>query len=506
MKRHHSDTLATSLRKSLKLFLLVSMIFLTGFLFSLIITGETVSSPQQTADRNAGLVPAEGSIHGAFTRVAARVRPAVVFVKTERSVSSEDRSSRERPGPFDFFRDMMPEDDRRRRVPGGGSGFIIDGEGRILTNHHVIRDAEAITVVVGQEPNEVEYGAEIVGFDVHTDIAIIQIQADAADLPVVTLGDSEEMLVGDWVMAIGTPFGQLSGSVTVGVVSAKGRNDLRIMGGQADYQNYIQTDASINFGNSGGPLVNLRGEAIGINTAINPSGQGIGFAIPINMAKNISAQLIAEGKVRYGFMGIRLRELNKELAMGLGLDVERGILVEEVLPDTPAEKAGLEPKDVIVEYDGTAVRDGSRFRLMVGNTPVGTEVPMTVVREGKQQNMKITLTERPTEPIVAATPQRSDSWLGIQVDDMGSSEVRERFRIERGEKGVVVVQVEDGSPAYDADIREGDVITEIYSQPVRNLKEYMEISEKLKDRTDPIAFLVKRRGTSTYVPVIPGKE
>ena len=322
-----------SLRSSLRLFLAGGVFFATGFALSLLVTPDTVSSPQmQTHSPEAELVPRDGNIHGTFTAVAARVRPAVVFIKTERRASSSDGSS-ERLGPFDFFREMFPEDGDRtpRRQGGGGSGFIIDEQGRILTNHHVIRDADKITVVLGVPPNEEEYEASVVGVDEYSDIAVIKIDADI-ELPVVALGDSDEMMVGDWVMAIGTPFGQLSGTVTVGVVSAKGRTDLRIMGGTADYQNFIQTDASINFGNSGGPLVNLRGEAVGINTAINPSGQGIGFAIPINMAKGVSRQLIEKGRVQYGFMGIRLQELNKTLAKGLDLDIDHGILVNEVLP------------------------------------------------------------------------------------------------------------------------------------------------------------------------------
>ncbi len=505
MNRYAGSTRMVTLRKSLKLFLLSSALFLGGFTYNLLVTSDTVSSPQEkSADVESRVIPQTGSIHSTFTAVAAKVRPAVVFIRTERTSS---RSRRQNGfGPFDFFRERVPDDERPRRQPGGGSGFIIDKKGRVLTNHHVVRDAEKITVILGQKPDEKEYEATVIGMDEHTDIAIIQIDAEG-DLPVVELGDSDEMMVGDWVMAIGTPFGQLAGTVTVGVISAKGRNDLRIMGGTADYQDYIQTDASINFGNSGGPLVNLRGEAIGINTAINPSGQGIGFAIPVNMAKNISDQLISKGRVQYGFMGIQLAELNRNLAEGLGLKVHQGILVREVVPDSPADEAGLLKRDVIVKYRDNLVRDAQRFRLMVGNTPVGTKVPLQIVREGKKKDVTIILTERPSPPeLVASTTQSKDSWLGIQVDDVRSAEVRARFRIEQGQDGVVVVEVEEGSPASDADIREGDVITEVYSQRVVNLKEYVAISKKLRDRKDPIAFLVKRGRTSTYVPVIPDKD
>lgn len=507
MQRYEGSTVMASLRKSMRVFLLGTSVFLAGVLVSVIMTGDTVSSPRPQASlSDYEVVPTEGNIHSTFTAVASRVRPAVVYIKTERSSSSRRSNNR---APFDFFRDMLPEDEKRprgRRATGGGSGFIIDKEGRILTNYHVIREADRITVVLGEEPNEREFEASVVGFDALTDIAIIRIDANE-DLPVVALGDSDEMLVGDWVMAIGTPFGQLSGSVTVGVVSAKGRTDLRIMGGnQNGYQNFIQTDASINFGNSGGPLVNLRGEAIGINTAINPTGQGIGFAIPINMARRITAQLIASGRVQYGFMGIQLQELTRELAQGLDLDIESGILVRNVLPDTPAEEAGLQSNDVIVEYDGHPVRDDSRFRLMVGNTEVGRPVSIKLVRDGKEKEVTITLTERPQENALAAAPPQQDSWLGLHVDDLDSREVRNRFDLSDAADGVIVIDVDVDSPASDAGIRVGDVITEVYSQKVGNLKEYVQISEKLKNRKAPIAFLVKRRGASSYVPVVPDKE
>ncbi len=445
--------------------------------------------------------------HSILSEVAAKVRPAVVFIQTERSWSERSDDSGERFSPFEFFRDLMPDPDNHPKIPGGGSGFFIDDQGRILTNYHVIKDAEKITVIVGQEPEEEEYKAEVVGYDPHTDIAIIRIEEEI-EHSVVPLGDSDEMLVGDWVMAIGTPFGELAGTVTVGIVSAKGRNDLRIVGGEADYQNYIQTDASINFGNSGGPLVNLQGEAIGINTAINPTGQGIGFAIPINMARQIMDQLITKGRVQYGFIGITFEELNKTLAQGLGIDIDRGVVVMEVREDTPADRAGLKHNDVIVEFDGKPVRDGQRFRLMVGNTPVGSEVPIVVVRNNERKNMTIEISERPDEQIVAAARRpQAESWLGLQVDDIDSREVRERFgRVESKQGGVVVLRVERGSAAEEAGISTGDIITEVYSHSISDLESYVEISEKLKDRKDPIAFLVKRGRNSTYIAVIPHKE
>lgn len=450
-------------------------------------------------------VPIRADGSSVFADVAERVGPAVVFIKTERKVTPEQGDGQ---APFDFFRDFLPDDQqspRNRRMPGGGSGFIFDDEGRVLTNYHVIRDADKITVVMehGDGDNEQEFDARVVGFDRHTDIAVIQIDSKKG-LPKVSLGDSDAMRVGDWVMAIGTPFGQLQGTVTVGIVSAKGRNDLNIVGGDATYQNYIQTDASINFGNSGGPLVNMKGEAIGINTAINPSGQGIGFAIPINMAKAIMGELIARGRVRYGYLGITLQELDKTLAQGMGLSVEHGILVQQVQPDTPAAKAGLRRGDVIVRFNGEQVIDDSKFRLMVASTPVGKTVPLTVLREGGERRLDVTVTERPDEDVVASAPSPpSGAWLGIRVEDAKGGEARRQFGLDRGQTGVVVTEVEEGSPADEAGLREGDVITEVYSHEVANIDEYVAMSKKLQERKEPIAFLVKRGKITTYVPVIP---
>jgi serine protease Do len=478
-----------------------------GFVAGQIVTADTAAQTSGSQDPGYG-VPIRDDGSSIFADVAEKVAPGVVFIRTERMASGGDGSNRFRIP--EFFRDFFPEEerDRERVIPGGGSGFIFDEEGRILTNHHVIRDAEEIIVVVATSEGEVELEATVVGADPRTDIAIIQVDPPNNGLTVVPMGDSERCRVGDWVMAIGTPFGQLQGTVTAGIISAKGRDDLRIMGSDPQgYQNYIQTDASINFGNSGGPLVNMKGEAIGINTAINPSGQGIGFAIPINMAKEIMGQLIAEGKVRYGFIGITLQEMSGDLAEGLGLDIDYGILVESVLPGYPADEAGLEKKDVIVEYDGEVVREAAKFRLKVGRTAIGETVPIVVWREGKKKNLKITIAERPEDEVVAASEPRGEgAWLGLHVGDMSSREVRRQYSVPRGQKGVIVLEVEAGSPAEDAGIREGDIITEVYSNTVDDMDEYLKVADKLKEREAPIAFLVKRGRSTTYIPVKPEKR
>ena len=461
-----------------------------------------------TAQTAAGNVPIRSDGSSIFADVAEAVGPGVVFIKTERSASSSEEGDGFRIP--EFFREFLPDDEthRERRIPGGGSGFIFDREGRIITNHHVIRDADEIIVVLETSEGTVEMEATVVGADPRTDIAIIQVDLPDNGMTVVPLGDSDKCRVGDWVMAIGTPFGQLQGSVTAGIISAKGRSDLRIMGGDPNgFQNYIQTDASINFGNSGGPLVNMKGEAIGINTAINPSGQGIGFAIPINMAKDIMGQLIAEGRVRYGFIGIQLQELNKDLAAGLGLDIDHGVLVENVLEGYPAEKAGIEHRDVIIEYNGEPVINADKFRLLVGKTEIGETVPLVVWRKGKEKNLKITIGERPDDVVVAATqPSGQEAWLGLHVDDLGSRDVRRQYNVARGQQGVIVLEVDEGSPADEAGIREGDIVTEVYSISVDDLEGYRKVAENLKEREAPIAFLVKRGRSTTYIPVKPDKR
>jgi len=481
-----------------------SAVLAAGFLLGQVVAVDSNALASAEADDTAGsALPIRSDGSSILADVAEAVGPGVVFIRTERKFEQGNQERQETP--WDFFREYFDQEDgrgRRYHGDGGGSGFVFDREGRIFTNHHVIRDADRIWVSVNGE--EVE--AEIVGADPLSDIAIIQIEPPEK-MTVVELGNSDGMRVGDWVMAIGTPFGTLQGSVTAGIVSAVGRNDLRIMGGQAIYQNYIQTDASINFGNSGGPLVNLKGEAIGINTAINPSGQGIGFAIPINMAKNIMGQLIEKGQVAYGYMGIGLQGLDRELAEGRGLDIDHGILVTQVLPKTPAGRAGLEQGDVIVAFGSDDVLEENQFRMDVANTRPGTKVPMKVYRGGKTLDMSIEIGERPEQVVVAQENSGEESvWLGLHVDEATKREYRRRYSVERGQTGVIVLDVEAGSPAGEAGIREGDIITEVYTQEVDGLEDYVSVAEKLKDRKAAIAFLVKRGRSTQYVTVNPDER
>ncbi len=317
--------------RAAKTLLVAGGLLVVGIVVGFILAGEWNLSPQSIAKENP--TPVVSALESPFTQIADRTLPAVVSIESKRKIDAGSGQSFE--GPYgDFFRRLFPDQPQgqgqphpQMKIPSSGSGFIIDSGGHILTNNHVVRDASDITVTLSDHR---KFKAKVVGADPSTDVAIILIEG-AGPLPVVPLGDSDEIRIGDWAIAIGNALGELDGTLTVGVVSAKGRSNLSIVGGSPAYQYFIQTDASINFGNSGGPLLNIRGEAIGINTAINPSGEGIGFAIPINLAKNIAKQLIASGKVTRGYLGIMPQELTPELAETWGIRNTKGILVGQRL-------------------------------------------------------------------------------------------------------------------------------------------------------------------------------
>jgi serine protease Do len=349
-----------------------------------------------------------------------------------------------------------------------------------------------------------KFKAKVVGTDPSTDVAVIQIH-DGEDLPVVPLGDSDEIRIGDWAIAIGNALGELDGTLTVGVISAKGRSNLSIVGGAPAYQQFIQTDASINFGNSGGPLLNIRGEAIGINTAINPSGEGIGFAIPINLAKNIAHQLVANGKVVRGYLGILPQELTPELADNWGMHGRKGVLVGSVSTDTPASKAGFQVKDVITTFDGKDVDDVERFRLLVADTPVNKKVRVNVLRSGQPRDLYVTLSERPKDEELQRQAQPKFE-LGLRVESLQGDTARSLDI--KDKQGVVVVDVSQGSAADDAGLQRGDVIKEVNDQSVKDVTDYNAAVAKARDKnpTKPIVFLIKRGDATRFLAVQPDED
>jgi Do/DeqQ family serine protease len=353
------------------------------------------ASPTATAD----------ALQAAFVAVAEKVRPAVVNIGTVQVARNRRAPVVPGPGTEDpFFKDFFDQffgrggPGRREefRQPGLGSGVIIDKRGYVLTNFHVIRGADSVTVKL---PSNQEFQGRIVGTDAKTDLAIIKFQPEG-DARIATLGDSDGLRVGEWAIAIGNPFG-LDQTVTVGVVSATGRSEVGI----ATYENFIQTDASINPGNSGGPLVNLKGEVIGINTAIVATGQGIGFAIPANMVKRVTSQLIDRGKVTRGWIGVSLQPLTPELAQALGLDNTRGAIVARVHPDSPASAAGLQPNDVILKFGATRVDDYHHLQRLSSDAEPGTTIPLEIVRKRDHKTVTLKITESPdSSPAQAPAP------------------------------------------------------------------------------------------------------
>ena len=424
-----------------------------------------------------------------FVPVVDRALPAVVFIDVTKKVGGDggdgsDEFMRR------FFGQPMP---RQQRVPSSGSGFIIDNQGRILTNNHVVRDAESIKVTLNDGRT---FKATTVGTDPATDVAVIKIEG--SKLPVLPLGDSDKLRIGDWAIAIGNPLGDLRGSVTVGIISAQGRSNLNIFGGTPDYQDFIQTDASINFGNSGGPLCNIRGEAIGINTAINTSGQGIGFAIPINLAKHVAEQLVAHGTVKRAAMGVTLANMTPEIAEGFGLGDQQGVIIQSIQDGSPAAKAGLRRNDVIVDMDGTPVTDLSKFRLRIADTPVGTRVKLGLLRDGKRLTADVTLTDRDltiasSQPQVKGDDETADD-IGMTVRDMTASE-RTELKID---SGVRVTDVADGSEAEDKDIQPGDVIEEVNRVPVKNAADFKTQVAKVRKAGKPVVMIVNRNGGTRF--------
>ncbi len=457
------------------------------------------------------VAPAE-QLGMAFAAVAAHVKPAVVSVYSEKM---EQVQSQDLPFPFgdDFFRQffgesppqMGPHNHRREfRVPqrGMGSGMILDREGHILTNYHVVRQVDEIKVQLADKRS---FKAKIVGTDPKTDVAVIKIVGDIPkDLPTVQLGDSDALQDGHLVIAIGAPFG-LTQTVTNGIISAKGRSDVGI----AAFEDFLQTDAPINPGNSGGPLVNMRGEVIGMNSAIATGGMqlggegqsaGVGFAIPSNMIKSMLPTLIKGGKITRGLLGVLIQDVNEDLARQFHLPDTRGALVSQVNKDSPAEKAGLQSGDVIVRYDGKQVRDTRQLRNLVAATAPGSSVSIGVMRDGKEQTLSATIGKMSAETTASATPsgKASDQLakLGLSVQTL-TPELAQQFDL-KGEHGVVISGVDPGSPASMANLQEGDLIVEANRVPIDNIGE---LQNALGKSPDQALLLVKRNGASVFVVI-----
>jgi serine protease Do len=429
------------------------------------------------------------SVPQSFSDLAEKSSPAVVNIRTVKIVKrsgekghpfGEDPFGRDNPMKDFFDRFFGPEQHPDFKQRSLGSGFIIDSNGYVVTNNHVVEGADKIKVFL---KNEKEYDARIIGRDANTDIALIKIMSDD-DFPVIQLGDSDALKVGQWVVAIGNPFG-LEHTVTAGIVSAKGR-----VIGSGPYDDYIQTDASINPGNSGGPLLNMQGEVVGINTIIIAGGTGIGFAIPINLAKEIVAQLKDSGEVTRGWLGVSIQDLPKDLADYFGIEDRQGVLIADVVPGDPADQAGVRARDIVLEINGEKVKDSKALLKKVAKLKVGTTARLKILRDGKTKVIKVKVAKRDEKKIVAQKqPEKIKSDLGIQVADL-TPENTNRFNISDTE-GVVVTGLEPGGKGAEAGMLKGDIVKGINRQEIRDVNDYDQVIEKLKEG-DEVSILIKR--------------
>ena len=424
-----------------------------------------------------------------FVKIAKEANPAVVYVSSTQVVKNFQFHAPMNDPFRDFFGDDffnkffgIPKGDLKRKSL--GSGFIISKDGYILTNNHVVKDAEDIKITLTSKN---EYEAKIIGSDEDMDIALLKIEAKE-DLPVVRLGDSDRLEIGEWVVAIGNPFG-LEHTVTAGIVSAKWRPI-----GQGPYDSFIQTDASINPGNSGGPLLNIRGEVVGINTAITAEGQGIGFAIPINMVKEVMAELKEKGKITRGWLGLVIQKVTPDLAKSFGLKENRGALVAEVVEGSPADKAGIKQGDVIISFNGKEINEYTDLSRMAGLTRPGTKVRLELIRDMKKKEVEVEIGTFSSEAAVAKGPVETE--LGMTLQDI-TPQLAEHFDLSET-SGVLVTNVVPGSAADKANIRRGDIIIEVNRQKVANVSEFKKIAKKNKKT---LLLLIKREDHLLYTAI-----
>jgi len=470
--------------------------------------GQAVSTPSK--EKVAEILPTDQ----VFVKIAKAVTPAVVNISTTRIIKNNFGQGQGEGGfPFNdplfkrFFGEGDPFGQHRRGGPQHrpqerkeqslGSGVIVSSDGLIITNNHVVEEADEIKVLLEDKR---EFKGTIVGRDKKSDLAVIRIEAD--NLATVSWSNSDNLQVGEYVVAVGNPFG-LNQTVTMGIVSAIGRANVGI----ADYEDFIQTDAAINPGNSGGALVNIRGELIGINTAIfTRSGgyMGVGFAVPSNMVRSVMDSLVKTGKVTRGWLGVSIQDITPALAKEFGLKNSKGSLVTDIMPDSPAGKSDLKRGDVIVAFAGHNIDNSSHLRNIVARTAVGTKASVKIVRDKKEKEIFVTLSEQPKEIAERGEEKEKESELGsygIAVQDV-TPEMAEQFNLDPKEKGVLVVQVEEGSLAEEAGLREGDLIIEVNRKLVSDLKSYERLFTKIK-KDAPVLFLINRQGNRFYLTLTP---
>ncbi len=493
-------------------------------------TGDTTAVvPAQRSERDLTIPPAPRTADPALflpniADIAEKANAAVVNIRATEIISSSNHNSNKRRNPHDPFEFFLPrpdgrnfqqeEEDDDQRQDSGGSGFIVTDDGYIMTNYHVIEGADKIIVRLAADNHD--YDGKVVGTDPITDLALLKIESKKK-LPVIPLGNSEGLRVGEWVIAIGNPL-VYDHTVTVGVVSAKGR---KLVGLSRDVSldNYIQTDAAINRGNSGGPLLNVKGEAVGINSAISVAGQGISFAIPVNMARDVMTQLRESGKVSRGYLGVTIQDIQNELSSEqreyFNLEERSGAFVQSVAPGQPADRAGLRPGDAIISVDGKTIDSSDDLiRTISAKTP-GAKVALGVIRDGHDKKLTAELMNRPDrsasredEGEEEQTPDEpaADKRLGMTVEDL-TGEARRELKLGNDVQGVVITRVSQVSAAWDRGLREGDVIVEVNRQSVRSLDDYKSIVDSLKPG-ELLALYVRNPGsdTSRFVTLRVGAE
>lgn len=493
--------------QALNLALLAASVFLAGFAVRAYCfpdssgsqkTGVSVTASGQTGQ------PLIAEISRAFEQAAAKVSPSVVPIYAETVVKTPGMSGLPDDGlrqffGDDFFRRFFGEAPEQKQVQRSlGSGVIVSKDGYILTNNHVVSGAQKLTVILEDKKT---YAAKVVGTDPPSDVAVIKI--NASGLPVANLGSSAEVKVGQWVIAVGNPFALLR-TVTHGIISAKGRSSVENTG----YEDFLQTDAPINPGNSGGALADLDGNVIGINTAIaSPSGGnvGLGFAIPIDMARAIMDQLIGKGKVTRGYLGLTPQDIDQDLAKALRLSTTSGVLVAEVAPGSPADRGGIKTGDVIAGFNGQKIEDSNQFRRLVAQAGPGAAATVMVLRDGQKLDLKVTLAERPAEPAAKSSPQKESpepepsSRLGLAVQTL-TPDIAQQLGYLRNETGVVISEVAPASAADEAGLQRGDVIKEVNRVRLQTAAEFEREMKRFKSG-DTAALLIKRGGVSAYVAV-----
>ena len=460
------------------------------------VAGGRVDRAPQAAPPTAPLLPVQMPLNtGTFANVAEAIKPAVININTvSRGAAGGGPGGRTPFEEFfgeDFFKRFFGDAPERIPQRSLGSGVIVDPTGIALTNAHVVEKATEIEVITLDGS---KHKAKVVGADKKTDLAVLKLDDGKGEFKFARLGDSDRMQVGDWVIAVGSPFG-LQATVTAGIVSAKARNI-----GQGPFDDFIQTDAAINPGNSGGPLVNMQGEVIGINTAIVAGGSGIGFAIPSNMAKKIYTEIASKGRVSRGWLGVSIQPLTPELAKSFNAKDTKGVLISDVISESPAAKAGLKPGDILLEFDGKKVDAPADLQRTVGLAQPGQSAKMKVWRDQAEKTVELKIGEAPDDKEAAAQQQRQGrvvpSTLGLEVRPI-TPDLARQLNLKSAE-GVIVARVEEGSAAGEAGVQRGDVIREINRQKVRSLADYERLTKDVKDG-DRLTVLLQRGQMSLYV-------